>query len=580
MITLSQIQKIQIPTDPWVYIFKTWKDKILYIWKAKNLKKRIWQYFAPWSVWKQDMLSQADNIQRIKTNSEQEALFLEESLIKQHQPEFNRLLKNNTQYVYIKISKEKFPQISITRKKTSDSNFFIWPKNHTKNLKKFLSYIKSFYKLRDCSNSVFKKWKLCTKYDFWLCKWWCNNISTNEEELLNDESYQKIVKKIKEFFNGKTNFIKKDLFEEINKAIEKQNFERAGQLKEFYMELNDRTERQTVILNKDVSGIVWQISKINIENKITDQTSKKSGFYVFSISKIVDWKIIDVIRWKEFAHEIDFSTLIQNIQNEFNIKIDQKQVANWWLQDVIHFQNLNKKISSKELSEIRYFLENSVQSFIASDSFQTYSIMNELLQTIQNKYFLQNFPYKIECIDISHFQGERTSGGLSCMIWGLPYPKGYRRYKIKTSQNNDYKSIKEVLTRRFQKNKKDFPDLFIIDGWIWQLNIVKNVILENKDFSDIFANVDFLALWKWEARDKNKINIWKIKKTRLKKLEKKDIFEQKKIAEKVYFFNKDFDIVSIDIEYNESDKILTKIRDEAHRFANLYREKQMQKDRS
>lgn len=137
-----------IPSKPGVYIFKDAKSQILYIGKAKNLQKRISQYFTPGSLWKQEMVAQATSLDFHAVKNESEALYLEDNLIKKHQPYFNNLLKADNSYVYIKITKEEFPQIILTRKKISDGATYIGPKHNTQNLKKFLQYLRQVLKFR------------------------------------------------------------------------------------------------------------------------------------------------------------------------------------------------------------------------------------------------------------------------------------------------------------------------------------------------------------------------------------------------------------------------------------------------
>ncbi len=535
------------PESPWIYIFKDQNNKILYVWKAKNLKNRIKQYFQPWSVRKQDMLAKAHKLERITTSNNEEALILEENFIKQHQPEYNRLLKNNSWYVYIKIPNEDFPKISIVRKKLSDNANYIWPKNHSKNLKKFLNYLQNFFKLRTCSNSQFKKWKLCTKYDFGLCAWRC--VNKNKQE------YQKKISDLANFFEWNYQKIQNLLLEEIEKAIKIQNFERANQLKHFYLDLENFANKQNIVLNKEISWIIGKIIKIKTDSNNNQNNNSKSEIFVFSIIKLLNWKIIDIIRWKEFAQDIDLSTLIQHINQEFQINIninDYDKQQDFW------FENLNTKLNPEEKEELEKLINNSIQNFIISTSFEEHNIIWELLKNLQKKYNLKNFPYRIECVDISHMQWNYISAWLSCFVAWIKYNKWYRKYKITNTKNDDYLALEEVITRRF-KNLKNLPDLFIIDWWKWQLNIIKKLITKNQLFKDLIDKIDFISIGKWKARKKNKINL-----------------SDKDTVEKIYFFDNLLNIKEQTLEYDQSDKILIELRDEAHRFANFYRKQQME----
>lgn len=156
----------KIPGQAGVYLFKDRKGTILYIGKAKNLQKRLAQYFSPTSLRKQEMLQKAAKVEFLTVKNESEALYLEDNLIKQHQPEFNNLLKADNSYVYIKITKEDYPQIYMTRKKSNDGATYIGPKNDTIQLKKLLQYLRQILKFRGCKTTQFRQGKLCSDYYF------------------------------------------------------------------------------------------------------------------------------------------------------------------------------------------------------------------------------------------------------------------------------------------------------------------------------------------------------------------------------------------------------------------------------
>ena len=237
--------------------------------------------------------------------------------------------------------------------------------------------------------------------------------------------------------------------------------------------------------------------------------------------------------------------------------------------------------------------------------------MNDLLTELQQRYFIKNFPYHIECIDISHLSGGRTSGGLSCFLGGVPYKYGYRRYKITghpelisesqkkekqaaTKKNttwhpksDDYAALQEVILRRFkttrhaelisesqketntshamEQSKDNIPDLFILDWWKWQLAIIAKIrteFLQQKQSdhrTKVFQNTTFISLGKWAARKRSAKN--------------------KGEQEEIFYFDQNYHIHSKKLVYDQIDRILTHIRDEAHRFANAYRKKQISAER-
>ncbi len=198
------------------------------------------------------------------------------------------------------------------------------------------------------------------------------------------------------------------------------------------------------------------------------------------------------------------------------------------------------------IKEIWDFLEINLDNYIANHIFQDDKNLNEVLRNIQNKFNLKNFPYKIICLDISHTSWKNPSGGLSVMIWWILKKKEYRQFKIpKELWWDDYESLKYCLIKYFQNNT---ADLVVLDWWKGQLNIVNNLP------NDIAGKVDFISLWKWNARKR----WWKI-------VWNKEIF---------YTFEQE-----IPLDYDKfEDKLFVKLRDEAHRFSNRYRKIQDRKD--
>lgn len=569
-----------IPNQAWVYFFKDQTWNVLYIWKAKDLQKRVAQYFAPWSVWKQEMLGLAASVDFVIVQNESEALYLEDNLIKKHKPYYNNMLKWSNSYAYIKITNENFPQIFITRKKILDWSTYIWPKHNTIHLKKFFQYIRQVLQYRWCKNTQFKQGKLCSDYYFSLCKWRCVPavIASNSEAILNKTisspesstilEYKKIISYITSFFRGDIHPIQKEILNQIDIAIASQNFERAAKLRDIYNNIDSLAESQTVVIDSDITGYIFKIKKI--WNRL-----------VYVLLYFYQWKLVDIIRHKFHTDESDLASIISAISNECGeFKLSPKDIDTG-LENIVWIQKAIPKLSKSDLQHIDTLIEWFFDSYVISTSFEWENLNNELLSQIQSRYNLQNFPYHIECIDVSHFWWSWTSGALSCFLWWLAEKKYYRRYKINSTilqqdkvlqldnetikqwnnwnNSNDYASLKEIILRRFAKT--DFlPNLFILDWWKWQLWIVREIYQSNPELQQIFQKTDFVALWKWEARKKSKI--WQSGK-------------KGKVGEKIYYFDAHMDIQSIDMIYDQSDKILIKARDEAHRFANSYREKQM-----
>lgn len=539
-----------IPQTPWVYFFKNAKGEILYIGKAKNLYKRLSQYFTPWSVWKQEMLMQAKHIDFLQVENESESLYLESNLIKKHLPPFNNMLKGANAYAYIKLSKHPVPQVFITRKKSNDGAIYIGPKYNTQQLKKFLQYLRQIIQFRTCPLSQFNQKKLCSDYYFKLCKWWCALPELPAPE------YSKL---ITSFFKGNTKPLEKQIKSLIDEAVAREHFERAAKLRDIYWQIDDFVERQSVELSKNASSTLLQIRTIGT-------------WRVYVVLNFFEWRLIDVIRHHFEVEDVDEATMLASLSTEFG---DFEQGEMRYHTD--HFS-----LNQDEKARISQLFDNFFESYLLGKTLQGGNVMTKLLETLQNRYQLSQFPYQIECLDISHLQGDYTSWGLTCMVWGLEEKKLWRKYKIQSVKNDDYLALLEVLQRRFSlaKLKGDevafmpevfdiesgaryghhLPNLFILDGGKGQLNILTTLQKAYPHMKELFRTVQFCALGKGEARYKANIG---------KKSKKTDLI----VGEKLYVW-KEWNILEFDLIYDEADKLLVKLRDAAHRFANHYRKQQ------
>ncbi len=555
---MQNIALNNIPQEPWVYFFKDKKDIVLYIGKAKNLQKRVAQYFAIGSVWKQDMMQKAEKVDFIVVQNESEALYLEDNLIKQHLPEYNNLLKADNSYTYLKISNHQYPEIHLTRKKNSDGSIYIWPKHNTQELKKLLQYLRQILKRRGCKNSQFKQKKLCSDYYFGLCKGRC--------ALADLGSYQPIISAITSFFKGNTKPIEQEIRQQLKEAIDNQHFERAAKLRDILLSLQAFTEQQTAVISSPITGHILEIREIGDR-------------WVYVVVYLYQWKVIDVIRQKIAKSDYDKDSLLANLnaiytnlenwkQREKTHSESNSNLNNYWFQPYnSRYIALNKKCKKTEEQEIKNFIDRCFASFVVSTSFEEENLLNDLLSSLQIRYGLKNFPYRMELLDISHLSGWRASGGISCLLWWIPYFKWYRKYKIssKVKQQDDYSALKEVLIRRFLNDKEStLPDVFILDWGKGQLNVVKELLKEEPKFQEIFNQVVFISLGKWEARKQSLIGSTSSK--------------NQQISEKIWSFEASLIIKEKNLIYDDADKLLIKLRNEAHRFANAYRKKQMSKE--
>ena len=548
-----QIDISHIPQEPWVYLFKDSKGTILYIWKAKNLQKRVSQYFTPNSLWKQEMVAKASKVEFFVVANESESLYLENNLIKKHKPFFNCMLKWGNGYAYIKLTEWDFPQVLTTRNKRNDKATYIWPKHNTKELKKLMQYLRTILKYRTCSNLQFKEWKICSDFYFWLCGGWCEKCKNKSELPQLKEEYKNNLHIFSSFFKWNTKPIEKVLLSQIDDAVAKQNFEWASQIRDIYMHIEELVERQHVELWKNLTWYVLAIKEIAYS-------------HICVLLNFYEWKLIDIIRQEIPIDDGD----IYWIKSWFEAEIWDLNTQEWNSEFSLLAYSNKVSFNKEEKSALINMLEWFFDSYVISSTLQWPWLHNQLLEQLKNRYKFKNFPNRIECVDISHMNWDWISGWLSCIVWWIPDKRKYRKYKIKSvsEQSDDYASLKEVMQRRFLwKEKSEYPDVFVLDWWIGQLNVVKDLCKESSEFYKVFQQVDFVSLWKWEARRKSWI--WLASKR----------WHEWLVWEKIYRFIDDkFNIEEISLVYDQADRFLVKLRDEAHRFSNSYRKQQMRNE--
>ncbi len=556
----------QLPTSPWIYQFFDHKGQLLYIWKAKNIAKRVQQYFTPWSLWKQEMISSAGRVEWIETPSEADALLLEDNLIKTHLPEYNKLLRNNSSYVFLKISKGDFPTFRIVKKRTNDGSTYIWPRYNSKQLREILRYLRKVLKFHIMKTREFAAWTLHSDYFFWLDKWW------NIVAILNDpkkqslveqakrqwrkqeksyeeyfQEYKQIVSIVRQCFEWKTKPVIDVLMNEINQAIEKQHFERCAILRDMLMFVQALdTTYQHIVLQTTQS---WYITHLEL----------CAESWVCIIAQITDWKVVDLIRTHVSSEDNTANNIMASLAAEFWCTQVLKDNKNSYL---ITSSTL-AKITKKEIKTLETLFLPAQKSYLQTTAqLHENNIMDQLLLQIKQYYALNNIPLHMECIDISHHGWDQISGWLSCFRWWIPDKTLYRNYKITTVKNwssDDYQSLKEVILRRFKITKNGIgthllPDLLIIDWGKWQLGVIRELAKEYPAVKELMNRIDIVALGKGEARQRSKKLTW--------------------APEIIYKFWPDRTIQEYGMSYDHADQLLINLRDEAHRFANKYRKKQ------
>lgn len=470
------IEVIDIPENPGVYLMKK-NDKIIYIGKAKNLKKRVSSYFNRQHEDEKtrELVKNIEDVEFIICNSELDALVLENNLIKKHTPKYNILLKDEKTYPYIKISKEKFPNIKIIRTTKSldlKNGLYFGPYPFGAwNLKKSLVKI---FKIRDCDRDMNKVYsRPCLKYFMKMCPGPCTYKNIEQE-------YQNEVEKVVSLLKGKGKDIINKLQSKMEIAVEKMNFEEAIIIREQIKEIENAVINQITEYGKELDEdiFLWEnvgervfICVLNVrDGKILGKISSNLDLS----SKLVENLGEELIKAFYMKHPIPksivFDIEVENSISElsrFFYFAKGKRVE-------FHFPKIRSR--RKELVEMaKLNIKKDIEDF-----FKRKDIIEEGLQKIYKTLNLKRYPRKIECFDISNIQGKDAVASMSVSIEGRASKKDYRKFKIKCKDTpDDFAMMREVITRRYSKlSENEFPDIVLIDGGLGQLNAAGQVFKE------------------------------------------------------------------------------------------------------
>ena len=485
---LKQSLKL-LPSLPGCYLYYNKDNEIIYVGKAKILKRRVLSYFNKKhhdSVKVQVLVSQIERLEYIIKNTEVEALILESHLIKKHKPRYNVLLKDDKKYPYFLITDEDFPRISVVRKKNMnpEKGRYYGPYTDVRAMYSTLDFLKKLFPLKQCKNPKFKD-RPCLYYHIGRCLAPCQQMVTSEE-------YKALVHQVELFLAGKQSELMVQLKEQMEKFAAAQQFEKAARLRDSYLDLKKTLEKQKV---------VYENTKLN-EDIISFLSS--DGIFAIVILMVREGRLIDK---KDFVYEVEdedrtefFATFFKEYYNSLTLGFPDKIVSNEleavgekvlyeeWLEILAKKKvkiSYGKSTQGRELQMLadknaKVVLENaklSKMSKIRED-------FNEIGSYLAEKLRLKNFPHRIECYDISHIQGTNTVASMVTFINGQMKKSEYKRFKIRTTEGkpDDFMSMKEVLTRRLKhlgdEEKWAKPDLIIIDGGKGQLSSVMQIIKE------------------------------------------------------------------------------------------------------
>lgn len=481
-----------LPLEPGVYIMKDKAGKIIYIGKAKALKNRVTQYFGLGNQHTEKvrrMVENVDDFEYIICGSEFEALILENSLIKQNQPKYNILLKDDKGYFYIKVTNEKWPKIE-TAKQTDKTGEYIGPYNSGFIVKETVDQVNKIFKLPTCNRSFDTKSKPCLNYHIGICFAPCKNDISIDEYLDTLNSAKEYIKK-----GELTDTAIDKLKEKMELAAESLQFEAAARIRDRINAISKINQKQSVVSvgfkNQDV------IATATFEN---DACVEVLIFRNFRLADKKHYFINGTNQKPEIYREFLQQYYLDNndIPNRIllDTETDDFALLEKWL-----CEKTGRKVSllcpkqgeSKGLVDM--CLSNAAQNLSDRTKRDTkeMAVLNELATLLG----LSHPPKYIEAYDISNTAGENNVAGMVVFKDGKPYKKAYKRFKIKSfSGQDDYRSMAEVLDRRFQEYEKGqdeafstLPDLILLDGAKGQISAVLPVLQKHNINVAIFGMV-------------------------------------------------------------------------------------------
>ncbi|MBX2931921.1 MAG: excinuclease ABC subunit UvrC [Chitinophagaceae bacterium] len=531
--TSEEFQKIisNIPTQPGIYKYYNANNILLYVGKAKNLRKRVSSYFTKTFIGYKThkLVTSIHHIDFTIVDTEQDAFLLENALIKQFKPKYNILLKDDKTYPYIVIKNEPFARVFFTRKKINDGSEYFGPYTSVGKVKELLDFIKQYIPLRTCklllttTNIQRKKFKLCLEYHLGNCKAPCEGLQTLDE-------YNEWLQQVRNILKGNISPVLQHLKKEMALKAANMEYEQAAIIKHKIDDLK-KYQAKSVIVGK-------HLSNIDVFSILREKESAYVNYLMVQNGTIVQTHTIQLTIPLEQSDEEVLSYAIARLREDFNsisteiivpFKIAYPDLL---LSIIVPKAGDKKQLLDLSLKNVNYFKQALQKKKILHLEGKTNAEKKKVLYELQQFLSLQELPVHIECFDNSNFQGSYPVSAMVCFKEGIPYKNEYRKFNVKTVQGiNDFATMKEVVYRRYKRlldEEKDLPQLIIIDGGKGQL-------------SAAMESITTLAL-------NNRITVVGLAKN-----------------EEQIFFHKDTEPITLPWNSN-SLKLIRFIRDEVHRF--------------
>jgi excinuclease ABC subunit C len=558
MSTISRIDRLKervrdLPTEPGVYLMKSQGEKVIYVGKAKDIRARVRSYFQDKkhiSAKTIYMVAQIEHIDYLITKTEVEAFLLEASLIKKYRPKYNIRLKDDKSYPYIRCSiGDDYPRFYLYRKVKSDGAYYFGPYTSGGHVRETIRFLNMTFKIRDCSDAFMKARKRpCLTYQIGRCPAPCVDLVKSKE-------YKESVEQALQFLRGRNKKVVSDLNKKMKEAAQSERFEAAAKLRDSINAIEAILEKQVVVSQRDdidqdvvayfgdergtlvetlhiragrVIGSRDQfLPKLNCNSPDEDPKEWLTSF--------LNQYYSDNIVPDQIVLPVDLSDDIYKLMRDVFRERDQKRAQ---------FIHAHDKEQSKLLEMAK---KNAESHFLDRMNKQTNT--SQLLDEIARKLHLPQSPLRMECYDISNFQGDESVASQVVFENGEPLRDDYRRYKIKSVEgSNDFASMKEVLTRRFKHTEYDDPQLVVVDGGKGQLAMAVKALKE-------IGREDIPVVGMAKARTEGEFTDAEVS-----------------YSEERFFLPGRSNPVLFS-RNSEAIKILVQMRDEAHRFAITYHRK-------
>jgi excinuclease ABC subunit C len=534
----------KLPDSPGVYRFYNQEHTIIYVGKAKSLKKRVTSYFNKQSQYNrktEKLVSEIQSIEFTLAETEFDALLLENNFIKQYQPKYNILLKDDKSFPFLAILKERFPRIISTRKFIPDSGEYFGPYTSVVSMNNVLDLIRQLYTIRTCTfdlspeNIEKRKFKVCLEFHLGNCLGPC-------EGRQDEEAYNKEIAQARMILKGNLKAVLEFFTTEMKKAAEGLQFEKAEDLKR-KLSLVDRFQTSSMVVNKkltdiDVITIVSSASRAASPDDATVSAPEPtSGHFYLNFMMVNEGAII-------FSQNIQIQRKLDETEADVLTSVYYTLRSNYNSKNPIVFSNLpltikldNPKNILPQIGDKRKLialsLKNALSLKVLKETESTKDTPNIALVKLKEDLRLSALPYHIECFDNSNLQGTTPVASMVKFTDGKPNKKEYRHFNIKTVEGpNDFASMEEIVGRRYSRlvsENKPLPDLIIVDGGKGQLSSATDALKK----LNLYGRVPIVGI--------------------------------AKNLEEIYFPE---DSIPLHISKKSlSLKLMQRIRDEAHRFA-------------